>query len=219
MGFGFLFAGLMMMLDTGWQISASPALGFDIFPDILGYLLMLRSMRYLKKNSRDFTLFYYVVIALCIPGTVTFISQVTGAIIRLAGLSGIAVIADIVAICGYIENPLMLVAILFLTSAIRELATDLGLYKLSRLALVSSVFSACYYLLSSVASFVGLPGFVVLAIALLAYIQLILLLVTVFSCYRQIGFEGEEDLPEKENPFEKLMKKAAEAKERSEKDD
>ena len=218
MGFGFLFAGLMMMLDTGWQISASPALGLDVFPDIVGYLLMLRSMRYLKRNSRDFSLFYCVVIALCVPGAITFAAQIVGAVIRLTGLSGLTVVSDIVIICGYVENPLMLIAVLFLTSAIRELASSLGLPKLSRLAFVSSIISALYYLLSSIISFARLPGGIILATALLSYVQLILLMVTVYSCYRQIGFEGEEDIPEKEHPFEKIMKKAKQAKSRSEED-
>ena len=47
MGFGLLFVGFMMMLDQSWALSVSPAVGVDIFPDVIGYILMVASMKHL----------------------------------------------------------------------------------------------------------------------------------------------------------------------------
>ena len=219
MGFGFLFVGFMMMLEIGWEISGDPQIGLDILPDFIGYLLMLRSMRYLRKNSRDFNIFYHVVQILCIVGGVSLVTELSAVVMRLCSLHGLSVAANVLGICRYIENPLMIVAVLFLTGAIRELACSLGLVKLSRLALISSILSSAYYLMSSIVTVVSLGALVVAATALLFFVQLIMLLVTIYFCYCEIGFEGEENVPEKDPLLARIVASLVRAGKRRDRDD
>ena len=60
--------------------------------------------------------------------------------------------------------------------------------------------------------------FAVLLISLLFYVQYFMMLVMIFSYYREIGFEGEDDLPEKEPLMIRLLQKAAKAKKKYEDD-
>ncbi|MBE6608693.1 MAG: hypothetical protein E7633_09085 [Ruminococcaceae bacterium] len=211
MGFGLLFFGFMMMLDTGWTISEAYGIGLDIFPDILGYLCMYRSMKHLRKSSRDLNIFAWITVALSVLGGVLLAGQITAAVMRFAYPAGLESMGLFIMICGYIKNPIMLAAMLFLTSGLRELANSLELYSLAKKTTAVSVISAAYYLLQSVftvtsAGNISVPSVVFFGTALLFYVQLITVLALVFSFYRQVGYEGE-DTSEKEHPLEKLRKK------------
>ena len=197
MGFGILFFGFMMMLDTGWTISEAYGIGLDIFPDILGYLCMYRSMKYLRKNSRDLNIFAYITLVLSVLGGALLLGQVTAAVLRFVYPAGLEKAGLFLMICGYIKNPLMLAAILFLTSGLRELANSLELYPLAKKTTVVSALSAIYYLLQSVftittAGNISVPSVIFFGTALLFYVQLVMMLGLVFSYYRQVGYEGED---------------------------
>lgn len=223
MGFGFLFVGFLMMLDTGWTVSASPVITFDIFPNILGYLLMLRAMKHLRKSSKDLNIFYYVTCVLCLVGGASFIGQITAIVMRFAHLPGLGVVSDILEICTYAERPLMLVAIIFLTGGIGDLALSLELPKLGRYSKVCMAVSSLVYLALSLSEFgfvrSHLPVWATPLIALLFYVQFAMMLVLIFSCYRQIGFEGEEDIPEKEHPITRFLNKMSLMKAKYSEDD
>ncbi len=211
MGFGFLFFGFMMMLDTGWTISEAYGIGLDVFPDILGYLCMYRSMKHLRKSSRDLNIFAWITLVLSVLGGALLVGQIVAAILRFAYPAGLEGAGLFIMICGYIKNPIMLAAILFLTSGLRELANSLELYPLAKKTTVVSVVSSVYYLLQSVftitsAGNISVPSVVFFGTALLFYVQLVLMLSLAFSYYRQVGYEGE-DTSEKEHPLEKLRKK------------
>ncbi len=208
MGFGLLFIGFMMMLDTGWTVSETYNIGLDIFPDIVGYLLMVRSMRHLRKNSRDFNSFTYIAYFLSALGAVTLLGQLVAVAMRFVYPDGLKMLSGVLDICTYIKNPIMLAALLFLTSALRGLARELELSSLAKRSTLSMIASALYYLLQSVLFFAStlVPAPLVYGTALLFYVQLLLLLTLIFSFYRQVGYEGE-DTSVKEHPLEKLRKK------------
>ena len=61
--------------------------------------------------------------------------------------------------------------------------------------------------------------FAVLLISLLFYVQYFMMLVMIFSYYREIGFEGEDEIPEKDPLLVRLLQKAVKAKAKYDEDD
>lgn len=211
MGFGLLFFGFMMMLDSGWTISETPYIGLDIFPDIVGYICMYISMKHLRKSSKDLNIFAWITLGLSVLGGALLIGQITAAVMRFVYPAGLEKAGLFIMICGYVKNPIMLAAVLFLTSGLKEVASSVGLYSLAKKTTAVSVVSALYYLIQSVFTItsvgnIPVPSVIFFAAALLFYVQLFLILSLIFSYYRQVGYEGE-DTSEKEHPLEKLRKK------------
>lgn len=211
MGFGLLFFGFMMMLDSGWTISETPYIGLDIFPDILGYICMYISMKHLRKSSKDLNIFAWITLGLSVLGGALLIGQITAAVMRFVYPAGLEGAGLFIMICGYIKNPIMLAAVLYLTGGLKDVANSVGLYPLAKKTTVASVVSALYYLVQSVFTItsvanIPVPSVIFFAAALLFYVQLFLILSLIFSYYRQIGYEGE-DTSVKEHPLEKLRKK------------
>ena len=209
MGFGLLFFGLMMMLDTGWTISGD--IGLDIFPDVLGYICMYISMKHLRKSSKDLNIFAWITVALSVLGGALLVGQITAAVMRFVYPAGLEKAGLFIMICGYIKNPIMLAAVIYLTGGLREVANSVGLYSLAKKTTAVSVVSSLYYLMQSVFTItsvanIAVPSVIFYGVALLFYVQLFLILSLVFSYYRQIGYEGE-DTSEKEHPLEKFRKK------------
>ena len=116
MGFGLLFFGFMMMLDTGWTVSETYGIGLDVFPDILGYICMYRSMKHLRKSSKDLNIFAWITVALSVLGGVLLVGQIAASVMRCVYPAGLEDAGLFIMICGYVKNPIMLAAILFLTS-------------------------------------------------------------------------------------------------------
>ncbi|MBP3334281.1 MAG: hypothetical protein J6M35_09585 [Clostridia bacterium] len=223
MGFGLLFFGFMMMLDTGWTVSETYGIGLDVFPDILGYICMYRSMKHLRKSSKDLNIFAWITVALSILGGVLLVGQIAASVMRFVYPAGLEDAGLFIMICGYVKNPIMLAAILFLTSGLKEVANSVGLYPLAKKTTVVSVVSSLYYLIQSVftvtsAGNIAVPSFVFFGAALLFYVQLIMMLALIFSYYRQVGYEGE-DTSVKEHPLEKLRKKLKNAANEEDDDD
>lgn len=209
MGFGLLFFGFMMMLDSGWTISGD--IGFDIFPDILGYICMYKAMKHLRKSSRDLNIFAWITLGLSVLGGALLIGQITAAVMRFVYPAGLEGAGLFIMICGYIKNPIMLVAVLYLTGGLKDVANSVGLYPLAKKTTVVSTVSVLYYLIQSVFTItsvgnIPVPSIIFFATALLFYVQLFLILSLIFSYYRQIGYEGE-DTSVREHPLEKLRKK------------
>ncbi len=222
MGFGLLFVGFMMMLDQSWALSVSPAVGVDIFPDVIGYILMVASMKHLRKSSKDLNIFAYIASAMVIFSGAWAILQLSAVVMRFAGLGGLAFVSLAEDIYFALKYPVMIAAILFLSSGLREVALSVGLDKLSRKTAIFTVVSALGYIGTSVQSLLPTGEiwayFAALIISLLFFVQYFMMLALIFSYYREIGFEGEDDLPEKEPLMIRLLQKAAKAKKKYEDD-
>ncbi len=223
MGFGLLFVGFMMMLDQSWAISVSPAVGFDLLPDVVGYLCMFFSMKHLRKSSKDLNVFAYIAAFMSVLSGIFLLSQVTAIVMRFAVLPGLSVISVVETVYYAVKYPIMIVAILFMSSGLREIADSVGLEKLSkRTAIFTSVSSVCY-LGISMKSFLPTNEiwayFASLGVSLLFYVQYFMMLVMIFSYYRQIGFEGEDDLPEKDPLLVRFLQKAVRARAKYDEDD
>lgn len=211
MGFGLLFFGFMMMLDRGWTICEDPYIGLDIFPDILGYICMYISMKHLRKSSRDLNIFAWITVALSVLGGALLLGQTAAAVMRFVYPAGLEKAGFFVMICGYIKDPIMLAAVIYLTGGLKDVAISVGLDSLVRKTTAVSFVSTLYYLMQSVFTIasvanIAVPSVIFYGVALLFYVQFFLLLSLIFSFYRQVGYEGE-DTSEKEHPLEKLRKK------------
>lgn len=223
MGFGLLFVGFMMMLDQSWAISSAPAVGFDLLPDVIGYICMVFSMKHLRKSSKDLNVFAYIATGMCVLSGAFLIAQIAAIVMRFAALPGLSVVSVIETAYYGVKYPVMIVAILFMSSGLREVATSVGLDRLSKKTAVFTAVSAICYLAISVKAF--LPSgevwvaFAVLLISLLFYVQYFMMLVMIFSYYREIGFEGEDEIPEKDPLLVRLLQKAIRAKAKYDEDD
>ena len=216
MGFGLLFVGFMMMLDQSWALSAAPAVGVDIFPDIIGYILMVFSMKHLRKSSKDLNIFAYIVTFMAFVSGIYALLQISAVVMRFASLGGLEIVSAAENIYYALKYPVMVAAILFLSSGLREVATDVGLDKLAKKTAIFTAISAVAYVGTSVQALIPTGEiwayFAILAISLLFFVQYFMMLILIFSYYREIGFEGEDDLPEKEPLFVRLLQKAVNAK-------
>ncbi len=223
MGFGLLFVGFMMMLDQSWAISTSPAVGFDLLPDVIGYIFMLMSMKHLRKSSKDLNIFAYISALMLLVSGVFFVAQLAAVVMRFASLPGLSVVSLIEDIYYGIKYPVMIVAILFMSSGLSEVASSCGLEKLSRKTAVFTTISAVSYVGISIKSFLPIGAmwayFATLALSLLFYVQYFMMLILVFSYYRQIGFEGEDEIPEKEPLLVRILQRASKAKAKYDEDD
>ncbi len=223
MGFGFLFVGFMMMLDQSWAVSTSPSVGFDLLPDVIGYIFMFMSMKHLRKSSKDLNIFAYISAFLALVSGVFFVAQLAAVLMRFASLPGLSVISLAEDIYYGVKYPVMIVAILFMSSGLREVASSCGLEKLSKRTAIFTSVSAISYVGVSVKAFLPTNEiwayFATISISLLFYIQYFMMLVIIFSYYRQIGFEGEDEIPEKDPLLARLLQKASKARAKYDEDD
>ena len=76
MGFGFLLYGYLMTLEAGLLVNASPKIGFDIFPDLLGYLFFYLALRKLSPYALGFRQAKNVCYLLFPVGALTLAGQI-----------------------------------------------------------------------------------------------------------------------------------------------
>ena len=113
------------------------------------------------------------------------ILQLSAVIMRFAGLGGLAFISLAEDIYFALKYPVMIAAILFLSSGLREVALSVGLDKLSRKTAIFTAVSALGYIGTSVQSLLPTGEiwayFAALTISLLFFVQYFMMLALIFS--------------------------------------
>lgn len=196
-----------MLIDYGLSLSSEYVnIGIDIFPDILGYILMFLALKKLSPYSVGFKNAKYMSIFMMFLGGVTFA-------LPLAALfgKGLGIISSAISYCMFIRDMAVFVFNIFVFVGIRELAKDVELPKTARYATAAMVLSALYFV-PRVSIFIvsfteAQMGFVALFYSIFWYISLLFNLFLSFNCYVHICYEGEEDPDVKETFIEKLLSK------------
>lgn len=214
MGFGFLLYGYLMIIEMGIRVSLSPAIGFDVFPDLLGYIFFYLALRKLSPYARGFSQAKALCFLLFPAGAVTLLGQ------TLAWIGiGMSFVPALLEYAKLGSNLLLLFFHAALLSGIAKLSADVELPRLSvkaKMGLGMSVF--CYFtgvllqlseklIPDLLAKYAGIHAYIGLLYQLLFYLVFFFNLYVIFSAYRQICYEGEEDSDGGFNPLEWLYKR------------
>lgn len=222
MGFGYLLYGYLMLIDYGVKTSTANSTGFDIFPDLLGYILFFVALNNLAKHAAGFARAKSACIPLFVVGGITLVGQ----LLTLVGVQyePVKIILDY---AYYAKYPLLLFFHIGMLDGIRTLSLDVDLPKLSDKARIGTMLSAFYYSLGTcmiffeilvpnppqkIASIYATVGYM---FQILFYLMFFYVLYVIFSSYRQICYEGDENMDTSaSNPLTKLFEKYKNAKNR-----
>ena len=227
MGFGFLVYGYLMLIDYGVEINADYGIGFDIFPDILGYILFFLALKNLSRHAKGFSRAKSICTLLIFIGAVTLVAQ-------LFSLTGIWLkyLSIILNCTEYVKYPLLLLLHIGIMDGIHSLALDVDLPKLSDKASIGKIISIIYYC-TGICMIVYELGFgtptgkaatiyssIGICFQILFYLMFFYNFCVLFSSYRQICYEGDENMDEPEkNPLSLLYNKIKEKTEKSDESD
>lgn len=222
MGFGYLLYGYLMLIDYGVKTSDAVGTGFDIFPDLLGYILFFVALKNLAKHAPGFARAKSACIPLFVVGGVTLACQ----FLTLVGITYEPVIT-ILQYANCAKYPLLLFFHIGMLDGIRTLSLDVDLPKLSDKARIATLISAFYYSLGTcmiffeiilpnrtgkIASIYNTVGYL---FQILFYLMFFYVLYVIFSSYRQICYEGDENMDASgANPLTRLFEKYKNAKNR-----
>ena len=204
MGFGLLFIGYFMT----YLMSVSYA-GYLI--RLVGYALMLYAFTKLCAYNRTFKLPLYSVLPLLgVTGVGCFI-EIGEFLYKFLIIDSFTVTEGFKYTLGAVDDVLVFIFHVCLLYAIRAIAKETEVEKLSYAAVRNFVFMCVYQVLSSIAllpfSFVeGYKRYFSMPIILLYFALIILNLVLIFRCYANICDESDIDMPLKKSRFEFVNK-------------
>lgn len=205
MGFGLLFLGYFFLLTL-------PVGEIDILPDVIGWIIMASALRGLCGFCPDNRHFSRAR-TLTLPGAVLSALLLILDFVLLLDVPAFLTTADTVLRLAY--SAVMGVYEIFLLLGIYKLAREVELPKLSARAQRMMAVTVVYYLMQIVV-YSGIPGLlpesqaalvgaINLAVYALGYLWLILTLALLFTCYMRICLEGDEDMPYREDLFDRVL--------------
>ena len=189
MGFGILFIGYFFCLNVT----------FNLWTDVFAYLIMLYAMSLLSRYEKNFKYASYLLIPLVISAGVGFgfnVYEFTGGTFSAALVNHI----------GITEYVFALAVTFFMLRGIRELAAELELHDIKYKAVRNTVFSCVYYAAMVFLSLnLGISLKIVSLLSafflLFGFITIALNAALIYSCYRWICLEGDEDNLRKKSRF------------------
>ncbi|MCI8388481.1 MAG: hypothetical protein HFE63_08475 [Clostridiales bacterium] len=210
MGFGLLFLGYFFILNV-------PYGSLDVLPDIIGCLLMLSALKRLTgycSDNRGFKYTQFTLLPYTLIAAIIFISQ-------LACQFGITSAESI----KWFTSPLNIVYSIvigafhiFLFLGIHELSKEVDLPKITTRSIRMLSLTVVYYIIELL-SYTGIINKIAYSTAkpeaVLSYINLALFILgilwmaltwaLIFTCYIRICLEGDEDMPYREDIFDKIL--------------
>ncbi len=212
MGFGYLFLGFLFFMSF-------PLYGVDILPDVIGWLIMgkaLKTLTHYCPGNRHFERAGYSLLAGLVLSVFVLGCQ-------LAELGG--VVSE--TLDRFFVTPILIlysIAIgvhqVFLLLGIHQLSLEVELDKLARRAVRMLSLTAVYYLLqfltqlglfAKIADLTASPQMVLSTINAVVYflgvLWLLLIAALYFTCYMRICLEGDEDMPYREDFYDRTKKK------------
>lgn len=211
MGFGKLFIGCFIAYVARIGLGNYGAAAI-----LTGYIVMLWGIRTLTEYEKTFRIPLFVAPAVVLISLLHLFSVFDEMFLWELYPSFLTVPLEL---CGYALECAYLLSLLL---AVRRLARDVGLEKLSASAIRAVFFVCLYYLYQYVVVILSYANLVADAVFLtqlslaLHLVCAVLLLLLFFGCYRQICPEGEEDMTPKPSRFAFInrMREKQEEKER-----
>lgn len=214
MGFGLLFVGYFFLIFF-------PLSRIDVLPNIaiIGCIIMLFGLKRLTHyctENRGFTMAK-------IFATVLLALSLAALMIDIAGIDGM-LNEQINSVLVPITNALYALAIVAYTASlfvgVYKLSNEVELPKLAKRSVLALSANAAYLIAEIAASvcslvrthgsvssdsFTIVTGYLGIIAFLLAYVILFLNLALIFSCYAHICLEGDEDMPNSGDIFDKIV--------------
>ena len=208
MGFGLLVIGYATMLVWGLAIDPEIGLGFDILPDLAGYVLFFVGLRGLRPYSKGFVLARYVTLPLMLLGGATLATQGTALLGKwIPALSQHwPLMQNIISVIATVSTPLLFFFHLYLCQGIRELAAEVELHKVVTRSKIAACLSSVFYLGQLLSGIVGLPLLMIWFFAIMTYVVYFYYLFLLYSCYMHIVY-ADETPKEVFNPLMRLLDK------------
>ena len=205
----------MMMIEIGSSTSQLYNIGFEIFPDLAGYVLFFLAMRKLKPYAKGFGLAKPVCYPLMALGSVKFIAQLLSLTAKYTGLSFgesfEGVIANVLGACEYFKFAILMLFCLFVFCGIMSLSKEVGLPKISKFALAAVIYNLVYFTVrfsSYVFPFTDAQKvFLYYVYTLMWFLLLMISIILVFQCYMYICYEGEEEIVVPESKITSFIKR------------
>ena len=206
MGFGLLIYGYLMMIDFGVSTIAEYNIGFDVFPDIVGYIIFFTALKKLSRHASGFRIAKYLSIPLIVLGAVKLAAEG----FSFFGKYG-SVISSVLDACEWAKLTLFVIFNLFLLSGVRSLAARVELPKTVKRSTGAMIINLLYFIMKvSVYAFPFAEGeryFMILSFSLTWYLLVFFTIFVMFNCYMYICYEGDENIMIPESRLTKLLKK------------
>ena len=201
MGFGLLFLGYLFMYSFPYK-------GFDITPDIIGFIISYLGIRKLSEYGCGWDVLKRYMYVMLPASLATGVLQAVIAFVTPL---------DLYTYWSYIYTALLMVYNLLLLTAVYKIAEDTEVISIKAKAKRNMILGAAYYFvmlildlpvayiqnLKAYLSSVIPLGFIIFVFG---YLWLFLNLAVIFSCYMWICAPGDEDMPVKESKFFKKKK-------------
>lgn len=215
MGFGFLLLGYMMMVEIGVRTSDVFNIGFEIFPDVIGYILFFLALKKLESYASGFKYAKFLSYPLLALGSIKFIAQLSSLLVKYTALSFgedfPAIVSNILGGCEFAKISLLSLFSLFLFSGIRALSKEVELPKISNRAIAAMLMNLIYFVVRiSVYIFPfndAEKAFMYYVYTITWYLLLFFTIFLVFNCYMYICYEGEEDIIVPQSKFSSFIKR------------
>lgn len=193
MGFGIFLFGYTFILDVGVSINAEYGIGIDVFPDLIGYIVLLIALRKIASYDKNFGRAGTVTLLLLPVGLLTLGFQV-GA---WAGFDP-RICRNVLDVLGTAKCVLLFLFHLSWLPAHAKLCSLIELDKLAGSCRVSAILSCLFWALFGIQPLLAyvrinvLVNVLLYLTAFLFYIVLFFNLIILWRSYQMIGYEGEE---------------------------
>ncbi len=194
MGFGWMFLGYCLLLQTGFDFWGVPV---DITPDIIGFFLMLKGFNVASESCDCFKLSrVFAMIGIPVSLAVTALDLLINMDVLTLPLAATMALS-------YVNDLFRLTFTLVLLYGLYLISTQVEYQKTRKKAARCAIYTVIFFFVAqSIGTILGWFGITpdvsyVGAIASLADTVCILINATlIFDCYRQICLEGDEDMPD-----------------------
>jgi len=199
----------MMFLDIGMSTNAEFGLGIDIFPDIVGYILIYLAMQKLSDYAKGFKYTKHLMFPLFAIGFATLGTQIST--LFISSPSALEKIASLSRVLDITKAPFHFAFYVCVFLGIYSLAKSesVDLPKAVFRARLGIILVSCYYPMYFCAKFLITDPSILLylnyIVVLLLYFIILFTILLFHYCYSHICYEGEEELAEKEHSFSKFM--------------
>ena len=215
MGFGFLLIGYLTMVEVGIRTSELGNIGFEVFPDVIGYVFFLLALRKLKPYSNGFKIAHALSFVLIPLGAVKFIAQFISLLDKYTSLSlgekGMTVLINLLSGCELSKVILLTVFNIFLFAGIKKLSSEVDLPKIVTRSVIALIINLLYFSLRISAYVFPLSesqaAFIYYSYNILWYALILFTVFLIFGCYMYICYEGEEEIVVPESKLSKLFNK------------
>ena len=213
MGFGILLFGYLFLTDVEVVVNMEHQIGFDVLPDVVGFILMFRALTLLQASFSAFSAPKRIIYPLFATSTTVLLCQ---------GISFFKIapelFSNVLEVVIPLQNAILILFHVLLFKAAKQLAKEIDLPVLAKILNRCLLLSAIFYSVHLILIF-ALPysqqlgsatpffNFTYYVSLLFQYFVLFYNIIALYKCYMFIGYEGEETPTNVKHPLQALVDK------------